>query len=369
MWCILKRMATKTEAAYTKLLNDLTVVELRKKLSARGLSKGNSGLRKSEIISILLADKGYGSKAAAKKAVHTRRHDEYIKKSLKDVRPRIRRVASKDKLKPVPAHLLLVDDVSPKRTSLKRESPKRTSLKRESPKRTSLKRESPKRVSASKPRPSSSLSLKPLSVEHKRRTPPPPLPRDLPIPIVSEYLRACATTDEKEAKRIIGCLCKKFPNIVRCAKKGEKVKPGEIGMSLHSRSPSKSPRRSPPKSPPVPTSPAPSPSRASPKVAVLVKASSPSIPYAKIPIPPAPPAPPVFIPTRKTNAAAARPTVKVQTCAPNEVMGGSGVCIKLQRSSADKFNTSLLHRALGARRDVIANSLERNRDDSEWDDD
>lgn len=350
-----------SEAAYKKSLNDLTVIELKKRLVKAGLAKGNSGLRKSEIIDVLLADKGYGSKSDTTKSIRARRHDEYVK----NVKP-----------KRTPA---------PKRPPLKRsQSSKDISVKRESPRKS----ESPKRVSASKPKPSSPffleslqrsspplsrpkpsmrLSLEPLPI--KRRTPPPPLPRDLPVPIVNEYLRACATTDEKEAKRIIGCLCKKFPNIVRCAKKGEKVKPGEFGMSLHSRSPSRSPRKSPPRSPPVPTSPAPSPSRASsPKVALLVKAGSPSIPYAKIPIPPAPPAPPVFIPSRKPSAAAARATVKVQTCAPNEVMGGSGVCIKLQRpSSADKFNPALLNRALASRRDVIADSLERDTDDSDWD--
>lgn len=349
-----------TEAAYKKSLNDLTVIELKKKLAAVGLAKGNSGLRKSEIIDVLLADKGFGSKSDATKNIRARRHDEYVK----NVKPKRAPAPRRPPLKRSQSS----KDISVKRVSPKMVSPKRGSVSKPKPSSPfflgSLPRTSPP---ASRPKPSGRLSLEPLPI--KRRTPPPPLPRDLPIPIVSEYLRACATTDEKEAKRIIGCLCKKFPNIVRCAKKGEKVKPGEIGMSLHSRSPSKSPRRSPPKSPPVPTSPAPSPSRASPKVAVLVKASSPSIPYAKIPIPPAPPAPPVFIPTRKTNAAAARPTVKVQTCAPNEVMGGSGVCIKLQRSSADKFNTSLLHRALGARRGDIADSPERNRDDSEWDDD
>lgn len=361
-------MATKTEVAYTKLLNDLTVVELRKKLSARGLSKGNSGLRKSEIISILLADKGYGSKAAAKKAVHTRRHDEYIKKSLKDVRPRIRRVTSKDVLKPVPAHLLLVDDVTPKRTSLKRESPKRTSLKRESL----------KRVSVSKPRPSSPLSLKPLSLEHKRRTPPPPIPRNVFPVIVNTYAKACKTNDEKEAKRIIGCLCKKFPNIVRCAKKGEKAKIGEIALSSKRQSPD-SPRslsRGSPRSL----------SRVSPARVSSIRVS----PARNIPPPPPPPifvkktgviditkvklrpptSPAPLPPTSKV--AVAQPSVVVTQCLPGQTVTSTGACIEVvdvkttKRMGDARFNEDILDKLSRIRADNDTSSPHRHDDDEDW---
>ena len=188
------------------VLEKLTVPMLRSRLARAGKAKGTTALKKKDLIKIL-------------------RGEDVVRK-----------------------HKKVAKAASPKRSSPAK-SPARSSPAK-SPKRSSPARSSPKSA--------------------VKRAPPPPLPRDIPPPlprdpipaIVQGIASACATSDRKEAKRIIKCLCKKFPDIVRCAKKGTKVKKGEIGLPVYS------PPRSPPKSPKPPSSPAPAP-----------------------PIPPAPPAP------------------------------------------------------------------------------
>jgi hypothetical protein len=215
-------------------LEKLTVPMLRSRLARAGKAKGTTAFKKNDLIKILR-----GEEVA-------RKH----KKIAKAASP-----ARKSPARSSPKLGLLIDD-SPARSSPK--SPARKSPAK-SPKRSSLAKspaKSPKRSSLAKS-PARSSPKAPA-----KRIPPPPLPRD-PIPaIVQGVASACATSDRKEAKRIIKCLCKKFPDIVRCAKKGEKVKKGEIGIPVFS------PPRSPPKSPKPPSSPAPAP-----------------------PIPPPPPAP------------------------------------------------------------------------------
>lgn len=315
-----------------KSYNDLTVAELKKKLAARGLSKGNSGLRKNEIIPLLLANEGHGSKAAVTEGIRARRRGAYVKKTTKE--PRARRSKS----------------ASPKKASPKKVSPKKVS---------------PKRVDVPKPMPASEFTLKSLS-PIRRRTPPPPLPRDVFPTIVSTYAKACDTTDQKEAKRIIKCLCDKFPGIVRCAKKGEKAKSGEIALSARP----KSPRRSPPKASPIRVSPA----RSSPARA--------------IPVPPPPP-PPVFV--KKTGAidltkvrlrptepapspsgvGVAQPNVVITQCLPGETMTSTGTCVRKttaspERSGHHAFNQGLLNRLAAIRGDVSGTPRRNGDDDDEW---
>jgi len=211
-------------------LEKLTVPMLRARLARAGKSKGHSALKKKDIIRVL---RGENVKIARKPKAVDLLHG-------------------------------LIDDVTPKRSSPAK-SPKRGSPARKSPSRSSPSRSSPARKSPSRSSPAKSPSRSSPSRSSPKvavkRIPPPPLPRDIPPPlprdpipaIVQGVASACATSNRKEAKRIIKCLCKKFPDIVRCAKKGAKVKKGEIGLPVFS------PPRSPPKSPKPPSSPAPAP--------------------------------------------------------------------------------------------------------------